>query len=72
VISWSGDLTVDSVTPAAGGDPAQFTAVLDDPALIVESPPWLAGSVTVTVVMADGVDLPVDVGATIAAHLRVA
>ena len=76
--AWSGDLTVTEAVDAvvdpenpANDAPARIAAEFADPSLIIESAPWVAAQVTVTVVMAAGAPLPAQVGATVSTRLRV-
>lgn len=69
--AWSADLVVTEAVEAAGGDPARIVAASPDPALIIEGQPWLAASLTFTVVMADGAPLPATIGQTLVIRSRV-
>jgi hypothetical protein len=76
--AWSGDLTVTEAVDAVvdpdhpeNNAPARIVAEFADPSLIIEAAPWVAGQITVTVVMAGGAPLPAQVGANIAFRTRV-
>lgn len=69
--AWNADLTVTEAVDAADGVPARIVASIADPMQIIETAPFAAASIEVTVTMADGAPLPAQVGQTLLARLRV-
>lgn len=76
--SWGGDLTVTEAVDAvvdeedpANSTPARIVATTSGPGTIIESAPWLAEQVQVTVIMAAGAPLPATVGQTLTIRTRV-